>query len=125
MSHLLRGKQHGGTADRHSATALWASHHLFVIGIVPLPNSSSVAPLAIASSLCDVEGCQLGRVQSPSFLVLSFAVADVQVPVRMERRGAGETLFCGGGPAVRGGVRTEGPAELAAGFNVDPEQCLR
>lgn len=57
--------------------------------------------------------------------MLSFAAADVHVPVRMELRGAGTTLFCGGGPAVGSGVRTEGPAELAAGFSVDPEQWLR
>lgn len=44
---------------------------------------------------------------------------------RMELRGAGETLFCGGRPAVRSGVRTEGPAELVAGISVDPERSLR
>lgn len=124
VSSFEGNQSEGGTTRWHNATTLCASNHVFAIGIVPLPNSSSVARLAIASPFCDVEGCQLGRVQSPSFLVLSFVVADVHVPVRMELRGAGETLFCGGGPAARRGVRTEGPADLSAGFNVDPEHLL-
>lgn len=117
MSHLLRG-----------TTASVEPHPGSPVGISPcVCNRHSPAQLlfvarsAIASSIRDVEGCQLGRVQCPSFLVLSLAVADVHVPVRMELCGACETLFCGGGPAVGSGVRTEGPAELAVGFNVDPD----
>lgn len=117
MSHLLANVEpHSGTSNGP-------------VGISPCVCNRHRSPAqllfvarsAIASSICDVEGCQLGRVQSPSFLVLSFAVADVHVPVRMELCGACETLFCGGGPAVGSGVRTEGPAELAAGFSVDPD----